>query len=186
MTDVILKNFLSLCEDIDDIITRKVYISSETMRDFSKLTLELVRNNISTEFDEFSTLYRHMFEWWSYELVPGKLSNLQRDCSYIQIFQIVCMVSENNRVLARKNLAIELSKNHHNNKDIIKAIKKFPGITKKELKRKVKTTEERELQVRLNELEVDKIIISRREGDLQYYMLTLIGEDLHTVLCENE
>lgn len=78
---------------------------------------------------------RYLNNYWHYELIDDE--DLRRKCSYIQLYQMVCMIKQNNNDLETELKVHVAAKNQDFNSKLIKQIHETPGINFKVLQDKI-------------------------------------------------
>ena len=166
-------HFKEICKDITRIISQDIPIEANELENFSKITTMLLKHNMLIESDEFDRLSRQLTEYWHYKLVSEKDS--KRGCSYVQMYQMVTMIQQNNHSINTANTAKDIISKNPEVVKIVSAIGANPGISFKELRDILNIEDFNHLYEQISKLKDLKVIVSRRSGDYEYYILTYLG-----------
>lgn len=177
LTNVNRDNFEKLCTNLLNVIKEKRPIESNNLECFSKFTTIMLRCNLMPKGENFDTLSRSVSDYWHYSLPSEK--NPQRGCSYVQLYQMITMIQQNN-IDSEIAFAVhnDTKKYSFKDKEILKRIKQSPGITFNELSKEPYLSNE-DLAVRLSDFEKKLYISARRKGKYRYYILTDLGNKLY-------
>ena len=170
------RSFSNLCDRLITSILQKKTIHERTLLDFSRIAIIIVNTDMDRPTENFQNLERLISDYWRYGLKNE--TNQLRGYSYIRLYQMVELIQtfHRDRKLERRVHA-EIDKNY-DNAELVMKIRISPGITRKRLMADLSTTSG-EFQDKLQVLEKDGFLLSRRSGDDQYYLLTEAGDVLH-------
>lgn len=174
-----LNKFEQFCARLIEDINNERTISPINMSNFSRITTYILRQNITPSCETFDELYRILNDYWMYEFASE--DNYQRGGSYIQLYQMITMIKDSCTDLELKCRAHIADKSNTLDTDVIQAIYSSPGITFSELESALSMRSEI-LAERLEKLNRESLVVSRRTGKWQYYLLTDLGSTVYKEL----
>ena len=177
--NTIEKNFFKKCTRLLNVINEGHTISVDDLYSFREFVIFSLRNDIFFEGEPFEQLTMRIRSYWHYELTLD--TDLHRYCSYIQLYQMVILLLQGIKNKANEQYVSSLADSHVQDIELINTIKKSPGITFKEL-RDIFSISPDVLSKRLSVLKEQRFVVSRREGEWQYYLLTKLGDILYEKL----
>lgn len=178
------KNFSKFCEIFTKKIQQHKEINDHDLYEFTYMAVVLLNNKVVVNTREYKTLVYEIFAFWHYEF--ESIKDKRVSTSYIRVFQTIAMLTiqqeeENMINQAAKLLADKYSKNIA----VIQQIHSNPGITFRELREELQISEE-QLQEQIHQLKEDELVVWRREGEWQYYMLSKLGRYLIAEVLSEE
>ncbi len=175
--------FSQMCQRLVNSVAQRETIDERTLRDFSKLIIWVVSNDVEDLPDGFYDLADNLLDYRLYLLEKEKDSETKY--SYLRLYQLICIVQIQVEERARKIKIYNSLEENQPNALLLHIIKTAPGITFMRLKEKCGVSSE-ELRKRISKLEQDGFLSSRRAGDGQFYFLTNDGELLCLLIVVNK
>lgn len=176
----LLETFNVFCTQLTERIKHRKTIQELSLSTFSNYTRRILHTNLNIASVQYDNLLRYLNNYWHYELIDDE--DLRRKCSYIQLYQMVCMIKQNNNDLETELKVHVAAKNQDFNSKLIKQIHETPGINFKVLQDKIQLNPNT-LQDYLKKLEDNKFVSSHRNGKQFCYILTTSGDTLYQDLC---
>jgi len=173
------KIFSSICCRLSTSIQQQRTIREQELFDFNRIVIRIIHNNITSLLKITDELSGRISDYWHFEINNDTDSN--RKYSYVRLYQMVSLLQDFFREQERENKAFaELQENKYNI-DLIFLIQSHPGITRRKIYDLVHMPSE-ELQTQIDLFKKNGLLVSRRSGEDQYYMLTNDGETLYNQL----
>ena len=177
------KNFSKLCEIIANKIQQHKEINDIDLYNFTYTAVVLLNNKVVVNTREYEHLVYEILSFWHYGF--ESIEDKRVSTSYIRVFQTIAMLKiqqeEENLTNQAKLLVDKYSKNIR----IIQQIHLNSGITFRELREELQISEE-QLQEQIQQLKEDELVVWRREGEWQYYMLSKLGRYLIAEVLSEE
>lgn len=175
----LVTNFNKLCKVLIEKIHQHKAIQVYELNNFSYFLRKSIREGIDLWTENYDELRILIFSYWHYEMIND--DNMRCKCSYIQIFNMVCLLEEEQKDRDIRQKVQEDTDKGIYSYEIIKWLQDNPCGYYIELKNECKIDIE-ELNKQLDLLVENRYIIYRGWGDRRFYMLTKAGNLLYEKL----
>lgn len=169
--------FSHMCERLSKSISQREILDERAIRDFTKMIIWLVRNDIKEFPPSFYKLKDMLSDYYLYSLDEENDSEIEY--AYLRFYQLISVLQtqKDEQIKGAKVLAaVDQYKAYT---FLLKIIRTTPGITYRQLEKECEISSDN-LQEQINNLIQDKFLSTRRSGKGQFFFLTNLGEALCT------